>query len=224
MKKQNLNFGNIAKSIFVFVLLSIFAQNTSCQNNNIKVTFITGTKTSFDYERAINPVSSGLVSLKVYNKNTNNNFTSKGVRMSGEYRRYLTKKTETLSGFYLAPNFSIGKHEVEYSKTTGSGLGLGLLFASIDIIADGDLDNPLYLRTPETITGEANITAQTLGLKIGYQKKWNSFTMDFGINLTKNAIAGHSKGLKLSDGSYQKFNSDLVGNQPESYFGIGFAF
>ena len=137
---------------------------------------------------------------------------------------YLTKKTETLSGFYLAPNFSMGKHKVKYRRTTGSGLGLGLLFASIDIIADGDLDNPLYLRTPETITGEANITAQTLGLKIGYQKKWKFFTMDFGMNLTKNAIAGHSKGLKLSDGSYKKFNSDLVGNRPEAYFGIGFAF
>lgn len=224
MKKQNLNFGNIAKSIFVIVLLSTFAQNAFCQNNNIKTTFISGAKTSFDYERAINPVSSGLIGLKIYNQNTNNNFTSKGVRMSGEYRRYLTKKTETLSGFYLAPNFSMGKHEVKYSRTTGSGLGLGLLFSSIDIIADGELDNPLYLKSPETITGEANITAQTIGLKVGYQKKWKSFTMDFGMNFTKNAIAGHSKGLKLSDGNYQKFNADLVGNRPEGYFGIGFAF
>lgn len=224
MNNQKFNFRTIVKNIFVFVLLSTFAQNGFCQKNNIKATSFLGSKKSLGYERAINTNYSGLVSLKMYNEKTRNDFTSKGLRMSGEYRFYLTNKTESLSGFYLAPNFSMGKHEVKYSHTTGSGLGLGFLFTTIDILADGELDNPLYLKTPETITGEANITAQTIGLKIGFQKRWEFITLDFGMNLTKNAISGHEKGLKLSDGSYKEFNSDLVGNRPEAYFGMGFAF
>jgi len=224
MKKQNLNFGNIVKSIFVIVLLGSFTQNAFCQNNNIKATLISGQKTSFEYERAINTTSSALVGMKVYNQKTKNNFTTKGTRVGAEYRLYFTQKTKTLSGFYAAPNFSIGKHEVNYSRTTGSGLGLGLLFSSIDIIADGSLDNPLYLRTPVTITGEADVTAQTLGLKVGFQKRWNAFTMDFGMNFTKNTISGHPNGLALSDGSFKNFDADLVGNRPEGYFGIGLAF
>lgn len=224
MKKQNLNFGNIAKSSLIIVLLSISTQYAFCQNNNIKGTIASGGKTSIDFERAINPSSSVMLGLNIFNRQDKNHFESEGIRVSGEYRLYLTQRNKTLSGFYLAPNYSIGKHQVEYTKTTDSGLGLGLLFTSIDIIADGELDNPLTLRSPETITGKANVVAQTIGLKIGYQKRYNIINFDFGLNLRKNAIAGYSKGLQVSDGSYKKFNADLVGNRPEIYLGIGFAF
>lgn len=224
MKKQNLNFGKIVKSIFIIALLSISTQNTFCQNNNIKGTIASGGKTSIDFERAINTSSSAMLGVNIFNRRDKNHFETEGIRISGEYRMYLTQRNKTLSGFYLAPNYSIGKHQVKYSKTTGSGLGLGLLFTSIDIIADGELDNPIPLRSPETITGEANLIAQSIGLKIGYQKRYKIINFDLGLNLRRNAIAGNTKGLQVSDGSYKKFNPDLVGNQPEIYLGIGFAF
>ena len=189
MKKQILNFGKTIKNVFVITLLFTLTQSAFGQKNNISSTSILRGKSSLTYERAINTTSSARIGLKFFTPSfINNNFSNEGIRLAGEYRFYLTKQSKSLNGFYIAPNISIGKHSIRYQYTQSSGIGLGLIFAIIDVVGDGDLDHTPHIRTPEIITGNANVTATSIGLKMGVQKTWRFLSFDTGINLSKNSV------------------------------------
>jgi len=193
------------------------------QINGIKVSKGIKGKSSFEYERSFLPNASFLAGVRTYSDTKeDNNFRNKGTRLTIAYRQYLNSGKNRMNGLYLSPIFSLGRHKVSYLYEPSSRIGWTLLSLGIGA-ATGNLSNIYVPEVEETVIGKSIITAQSLGVNLGYQKKWNRITMDMGMNISKN-VNSEPKGMKLSDNTYQSYNPDLQGTDVDFYFGFGFVF
>ncbi len=225
-----LNLGTMMKSTVIVILILTFSQTMNAQRNNIKFTGLTKGQTSFGFERSINKNTSAVFSLIASNFDygkqifsPNFKYTNKGMRISGEYRLYLSKKDKNLNGLYMAPNASFGKHQLEYRRKP-VGIGVQIFIGLFDFASDGEIDYPLDASDTKDVIGNMDVFANSLGLKLGYQKIWKRLTMDLGANFSKNSVGGGVKGFRLDNGGFESFKSDLSGNTTALYFGLGFSF
>jgi len=227
MKNTKMNFQNKLRStsaILIFMLLGSFGW---AQNNNLKYSKGNTPQITLEYERALNTSTSWLTGVKFYYEDfsTLNNFQQKGTRLTFEYRKYLNGKTKTLNGVYLSPNISLGKHKISYEYIPNSGIGLGTLFGiGASLVTQDASYLALSSENNEVpVRGKSKEIVSSIGVKLGYQKRWKKLTLDTGMNLSNNVVID-SKGMKVSDGSIKKYNNDLQGVEMNLYIGLGFAF
>ena len=223
MKNAKLNFGQSLKSLNLIIIFMLISSIGWTQNNNIKsIKGIKG-KSAIEYERSLLPNSSVLIGMRSYSdKVENNNFKNKGRRLTLSYRQYLNAGKKPMSGLYVAPVISIGRHNVTYFKESDSGLGLTFLSLGIGAVA-GDLSNTYIPEPEEAISGESKLSARSLGAKLGYQKRWKYISIDMGMNLSHN-YSDSSKGMKVSDGTFREYNRNLQGTDVDLYIGFGLSF
>jgi len=228
MKKQNGNFG-INLSMLVIVLL--FISNSSfAQKNYLKVNTNINQHYGVSFERMVTPQIALGANINKYEINgngflsINNNYYQSGTRFGLESKFFATKRKKQGTGFYATPHINMGKHKVRYEKYTSSGLGLGLIFATIDVVADGSLDNPIYLKTPEKVTGNAEVNVLGAGLKIGYQNRISFLTFDFGLDLNSNQVLNGPNKLQLNNGNTKAFDQTTQGRNAALYAGLGINF
>ena len=227
MKTQNFISGENSKITLaislLFLITNIFAQKNNIQLGSIPDQII------ITYERAITTNSSAVAGLNIYNSSSKKGFTNKGGRLIGEYRFYSNIK-DGFRGFYIAPNFSLGKHQINYQPLERSASGQGLSIPSINLFGNFTGSGNFYgsngsgSPSSKTITGKANVIASSAGIKIGFQYLWKFITLNSSCNFSRNFTSGFSDGLHLSNGDYAKFNSDLNGFQANLYIGLGIAF
>lgn len=222
MKTQSFIIGKTSKITLTISLLFLIT-NIFAQKNNIQLGINPDKIIIITYERAITTNSSAVAGLNIYTPSSKNDLTNKGSRVMGEYRLYSNIK-DGLRGFYIAPNFSFGKHQINYESSSrsssGSSFGQGLSVPSINLFGNFSGSNP----SSKTITGKANVVASSAGIKIGYQHLWKFVSLNYSCNFSRNFTSGFSEGLSLSNGDYAKFNSDMNGFQAIVYIGLGIAF
>ena len=79
------------------------------------------------------------------------------------------------------------------------------------------IDVPVYTRgTAEAIVGH-------IGINLGYQKRWNTFSLDFGLGIQYNTPLGGDQFIPLSDGTNIELPAYVNGITPKAYIGVGFA-
>lgn len=223
MKNAKLNFGKSLKSLSVLIVFMLIGTIGWAQKNNIKVLKGIKGKSAFEYERLFLPSASLLVGVRSYAGNKRDNkFTNKGTRLTIAYRQYLNAGKDPMSGFYVSPVVSIGQHSVSYLDEPSSGIGLTLFSIGLTAVA-GDASYLYFPEEEETITGESKISASSVGVKLGYQKRWNAITMDMGMNISNNST-DDPRGMRVSNGTYRAYNPDIEGRDVDFYLGFGFAF
>jgi len=218
------------KTIKTFVTFSLILISTLTfgQNNSIRLSTYTGLKFSLEYERKMKGNTSLNIGVK-YNHTLENiplvldfspsdhSFKSKneGLRITADFRKYFFKGKKGLQrimrGIYFAPNLSVGQHSIYYAKkvgihynVAGAGFGSGL--------------------QGEYAKGKAKVTAAAIGMKLGVQVDKKKGFVDFGVNVMGNTVLDFGRGITLTDGSVQKYKSDLSGLHAEVYFGLGRSF
>jgi len=207
MKRYNFNFGIIVKSVAPLILLLLMTQTVIAQKNDIKATIITPGKVNFSYERMISAKTTLSLNYQYHDFeyaqlfnifNSDIDYRNKGFRLMVEYRVYLSKKIRALEGFYLGPNISWGKHDLDYDYKSGNAFGIEF--------------NPNKKYT--------KVSARGLGLKVGYQQKIQQAMIDIGTNVS------HNSDLDISDSSARlpNFKGDIQGVYIELYLGIGYCF
>jgi len=228
MKNTKMNFQKElrnASAVFMFMLISSISW---AQLNNMKFTKGSGGQTAFEFERAFMNDVSFLGGIRFYSDNFDKGklkTSNKGSRMTFELRKYFNGGRKSMNGIYLAPNISLGRHQVTYEYDPNPGVGLTLFSVGASLITQNANYLALVPEEKEIVTGEGEVTSGSLGLKIGYQKRWDIITFDIGMNLTKNTIRGsENQGMRLSNGKLQEYNDDIHGSYGNLYFGMGFAF
>jgi len=218
-----MNFQNKLRSTSAILIFMFLSSLGWAQNNNMKFTKGIRGQSSFELERALSNKSSFIGGFRFYSKNfENNNFKNKGTRLTFEIRRYLINENKAMSGLYVAPNISLGRHNVSYIDKPSSGDGLPI--ASIGVaLASQNSNTSSVPEEEEIVTGESNIVSSGLGVKFGFQKRWDALTFDIGTNISKNSIRG-SKTMRLSNGERKNYNEDIYGTDAIVYIGMGYAF
>ena len=195
----------IAYRLFLTIILIYSADILLAQKNNIKATAISELKFSFEYERALTSKSSLLLGYRQNNTGHSLSFygptapyVNQGERITLSYRYYFLQNASRLEGIYFAPIASYGHHKVKHSQGCH--------------------------RQNNYLSNKEKVKAIGIGLNLGTQKRWKFFDIDFGVNLTKNIVVGEIQEVRFTNGTSEKFKSDIDGFRPEIYFGIGFAF
>ncbi len=233
---------NLSKSLAQCLLLIIFflavtplqaqEQVLTDYNKNLKVGLGTRGNINLNFEHAINSFSSVQVNYRWHSYDERDDKSTRywpifplilidifgnrnrlienkvsGSSLSLEYRLYVSKRElgKKLKGIYFAPQVSIGRHSQSYKGRPG----FGYFWSS---------------RSSKIISGATKQTNWSLGMKIGYQKRWNKFTFDCGVDIRKNAVIGKADSFQLSNGETIPFAEGIDGRSTSAYFGIGMSF
>lgn len=211
----------------LFLGLMVCSNQLVAQQNNIKAMLQADEKVGLVYEHALGrrvTASIGFLALnRNYERGANIEYNNIGRRFSGEFRLYKNNAAKGMTGFYIAPNFSIGKHKLRYEDNR-TGADLWVLGLMIDAL-DGDLDvvhGAAERAVP--IIGMTETIAMSYGLKLGRQHRKGMLTVDYGAQLNKNQVLGDHKGIPLNNGTYQEMKKDLLGTNASVYLALGVAF
>jgi len=180
-------------------------------SNHIKLSFSNPVILELGYERPVQQDQSVLINLRAGLHDFSDNFgfpKGESYALTIGFRNYL-HPTKTLSAFYIEGELGAG-----LTKSSGSRyLGTEEVLFGFSVI-----DVPVYARgTAEAIVGH-------IGINLGYQKRWNVFSLDFGLGIQYNTPLGGDQFILLSDGSSIEFPAYVKGFTPKAYFGVGFAF
>ncbi|MDC0460202.1 hypothetical protein OAM07_05545 [Crocinitomicaceae bacterium] len=195
----------------VLLLLFPFFINAQKPRNHIKFRFSNPFILELGYEKPVQQDKSVLINVRYGLHDFSDNFdfpNGESYALTIGFRNYL-HPTKTLSAFYIEGELGAG-----LTKSSGSRyLGREEVLFGFSVI-----DVPVYARgTAEAIVGH-------IGINLGYQKRWNVFSLDFGLGIQYNTPLGGDQFILLSDGSSIEFPAYVKGFTPKAYFGVGFAF
>lgn len=211
MKKRKLNYSVLLKKLSLFVLFSIIGTSVFAQNNNIKLRFHRPLGLELGYERAIKQHQSLIFNVQAAAYDFSGLFDlPNGEMYSANFgiRNYINN-TKKLNGLYLEGELGVGKAKSYGSEYQGTKQ-IPFLFSIIDV--------------PDYARGTAETTVGRLGLNLGYQKRWNVFSVDLGIGAQYVTPIGGDQTIPLDNGKALELPNYVDGITPGAYFGIGFAF
>ena len=144
------------------------------------------------YEKPVQQDKSVLINVRYGLHGFSDNFdflNGESYALTIGFRNYL-HPTKTLSAFYIEGELGAG-----LTKSSGSRyLGTEEVLFGFSVI-----DVPVYARgTAEAIVGH-------IGINLGYQKRWNVFSLDFGLGMQYNTPLRGDQFIPLSDGSNIEF-------------------
>lgn len=180
-------------------------------SNHIKLSFSNPVILELEYERPVQQDKSVLINLRAGLHDFSDNFgfpKGESYALTIGFRNYL-HPTKTLSAFYIEGELGAGLTNTSASRYLGTEEVL-FGFSVVDV--------PIYAR------GSAEVIVGHFGINLGYQKRWNVFSLDFGLGMQYNTPLEGEQYIPLSDGSNVPFSSYIKGFTPKAYFGIGFAF
>ncbi|MFK8103190.1 MAG: hypothetical protein AB8G15_11720 [Saprospiraceae bacterium] len=134
-----------------------------------------------------------------------------GHSLSLEYRFYVSRRElgKKLKGIYFAPQASLGRYSQTYQGRYEPYFNLEPLFSS---------------PSKDVFTGNTKQTTWGLGMKVGYQKRWNKFTFDCGVDIRKNSVIGNASNFEASNGETIPFAKGIDGVTTSAYFSVGMSF
>lgn len=198
------------KNLFIITLLTIYGLSAWGQSNNIKLRIYNPAVAELCYERAIQQNKSILFNVKagLYDFTGEWGLPTGGIVSANiGYRNYFAN-TRAMDGLYLEGELGIGQASASGSRYIGSQ----------KISAFHSTTVKKYAR------GIAEVTIGRLGLNMGYQKRWNTFSIDFGVGIIYSTPISGDRSISLSDGSSLKLPNYINGFRPNGYLGLGIAF
>jgi len=210
MLNQKMNFIRIFRTGFMFGVLFLLSQNTFAQKNNIKLSVHAPFTLDLGYERSLDLQHSLLINFQASVYNTSGGFFPDGekLRVNIGHRKYLNN-SKTLNGLYFGQYLGLARSAASGKEYTGRKTGY---FLFTEFTYDS------YAR------GNAELMTGSLGLNVGYQKRWKNFNFDTGIALDYNTPLSNKKGIELDNGKMLDFPNHIKGFQPSFYVGFGIAF
>jgi hypothetical protein len=196
--------------LVLFFLIPLFI-NAQTPSNNIKLRFSNPFILELGCERTIQQDKSVLINVRYGLHDFSDNFdfpNGESYAITIGFRNYL-HPSKTLSGFYIDGELGAGLTKSSGSRYLGTE-EVSFGFSVIEV--------PVYAR------GTAEVIVGHIGINLGYQKRWNAFSLDFGLGIQYNTPLGGEQFIPLSDGSNIEFPAYVNGFNPKVYFGVGFAF
>ena len=195
----------------MLLFLFPFFINAQAPSDHVKFRFSNPFILELGYERPVQQDKSVLINVRYGLHDFSDNFdfpNGESYALTIGFRNYL-HPTKTLSAFYIECELGAGSAKASGSRYLGTEEVL-FGFTLIDV--------PVYARgTAEAIVGH-------IGINLGYQKRWNAFSIDFGLGIQYNTPLTGEQFIPLSDGSNIELPAYVKGFTPKAYFGVGFAF